>query len=193
MCSGTKKSMLILLFLSCFGSQGFAQKWVLALFKTANQYSSNSPFIQLDSTIKRIWLHPIFHQGDVLVEDKSGKQFISTDSLYGFRTKEGQYFRFYGDLRAEYEILECASICIYKRLLPDYSTKIPQYKHRFYFSVKADSPIVELTLRNLKKTFSYNCSLDVILDTEFRDDESLSQFNAKEHLYHLNYILKSYL
>lgn len=185
--------MLILLFFSCFGSPGFAQKWAFALFKTASQYASNSPFIQLDSTIKRIWLHPIFHQGYVLVEDNSGKQIISKDSLYGFRTKERQYYRFYGNLKEEYEILECASICIYKRVIPNYSTKIPQYQERFYFSLQPQSPIVELTLRNLKKTFVSNCSLEVILDTEFKEDISLSQFNSKEHMYHLNFILKSYL
>ena len=193
MCSGTKKSMLLLLLFCCFGTPGFAQKWVFALFKTATQYSTNRPFIQLDTTIKRIWLHPMFRQGYVLVEKISGKQIISKDSLYGYRTKEGQYFRFYGNLREEYEILECGSICMYKRIIPDYSSKIPQSQVRYYFSLDFGSPIVELSLRNLKKTFVSNCSLELILDTEFKEESSLSQFNSKAHMYQLNYILKSYL
>jgi hypothetical protein len=89
---------------------------------------------------------------------------------------------------SRYKVLEGAAIVIYERQRPGDKPNLfkPIYTH--YFSVKGSDKVYLLTLENLKNIYRDGQAFDV-LDTHFRTDDDLLEYDNIHHQYRINYYL----
>ena len=181
---------LLLLFLVEYSS---AQDRIAGLYRSPEEFMSGRLSFQKNDTLQKIRINPLFYSDQVIIEYSSKKIRLSKDSIYGYTTASGAQYRFYGKSHLDYQILECRYLCIYKALLTDYSTKIPGQTEKYFFSLNAKTPPVELTIEAIKKLFLNHCSLEMVIDSEFKTDDDLRRFNSSKQTYQLNYLLSLYL
>ena len=187
----------IILFALIF-SKSFAQATNLSaetikpnsgIYLTASDYKHNHLHLASDRSAKnKFRLNDLFG-GEKLTVSHEGKNYqFSKDSIYGYQDKDGTDYRFYKSHSSEYKILESGKIVIYERQQP--GSKQTGFKPlvRYYFSNGANNNIYPLSLENLKKEFKGDKVFD-FLDTNFRSDSDLIQYDSYHYQYRINYYL----
>ncbi len=84
------------------------------------------------------------------------------------------------------------TIKIYKFAHPSHSPKeAEKYAPKYFFVVPGSNVLQELTKMNLKKAFPENHMFHDALDTNFKEDKELINYDDFHKMYKLNWIFKS--
>jgi hypothetical protein len=89
---------------------------------------------------------------------------------------------------SDHKVLESGAIIIYERQRPGDKLNLFKPVITHYFSVKGSDKVYLLTLENLKKIYRDGQAFD-ILDTRFRTDGDLLEYDNIHHQYRINYYL----
>lgn len=163
------------------------------IYMTAGDFTSGNLNLKVDckSEKHKIKTHDFSEKPyiDVIHEGKEYK--YQKSEIYGYRDCEGNDYRFAN--KAEYKILESKSITLYERTIfkPNPSGKGAITVKENYFSVKSDSELSSLTIFNLKNAFPDNHNFHDQLETTFKYDENLIEYDSFHKSYKINHILQT--
>ncbi|MGN8068419.1 hypothetical protein [Mucilaginibacter sp. SG564] len=89
---------------------------------------------------------------------------------------------------SDFKILERGAIIIYERQRPGDKLNLFKPILTHYFSIKGSDKVYLLTLENLKKIYKNGRAFE-ILDTRFRTDNDLLDYDTIHQQYSINYYL----
>ncbi|HMH24666.1 MAG TPA: hypothetical protein VK563_22980 [Puia sp.] len=98
----------------------------------------------------------------------------------------GQAYRQVG--REKFVIVDTAGFYLYRINKLVMGEKISRPQDVYYFSVKPDAPVLELTLVNLESAFSANARFRYALEEHFRSDKQLIAYDPWLKVYKLKYL-----
>jgi hypothetical protein len=116
-----------------------------------------------------------FKQSVVKVVTANETVHLEKSDVYGYKDKHNRNFRFYNN--ANYKILDAAAFFIYSREVNVVKGKTKTRETKYYFSADADSPVIDLTISNLKNVFFANREFHDLVDLQFRNDAELARFD----------------
>jgi hypothetical protein len=87
-----------------------------------------------------------------------------------------------------YQILDTTGFYLYSCNKLVQGEKIARPTTVYYFSVKANDPVQELTLANLEKAFAENTRFRYELEAQFRSDKDLIAYDGLLKTYKLKYL-----
>lgn len=161
------------------------------IYFTVSDYQSGHLHLAGDARDKthKIKLNDFFGSDKIKVKHYGKDYDLSKDSIFGYRDKAGNDYRFYKSHSDEYRIVENKSIVIYEKLLPGNKQtsfkSIPEY----FFSKGLTGEIQRLSINNLKNAFKDNNSLVDAIDLNFKSDGDLAQYDAIRKEYKINHLL----
>ena len=98
----------------------------------------------------------------------------------------GQVYRTVG--RSHYRIIDTAGFYLYSINKLVQGEKIARPQTVYYFSVKRDDVLQELTLANLEKAFATNTGFRYRLEAQFRSDKDLIAYDKILRAYKIKYL-----
>ncbi len=103
-------------------------------------------------------------------------------------------FRFFKSHSIEYKILENKTLSIYAIEVsqPSVNGKGFITVLDYYFSLKPDSPIYELTINNIKNAFPNDHSLHDKLDQFFPNDDGINEYDYRHGMYRINHVMENH-
>ena len=155
-----------------------AQNHPAGLYLTTSDYLNHKLSYTTDPAHPdgtKIFAHQFLEGKTVSVVSNGQKQILEKNKIFGYRDSNGDDFRFYGN--KAYQIIDSTGFFIYR------ADKLMQqgkgYKpiKVYYFSTKADSEMLPLTLENIAITFRENKKFRLMVDAEFKSDFSLAAFD----------------
>jgi hypothetical protein len=161
-------------------SKSHAQTQSNGLYLTYTDYINHKQSYTEDANTT-IYIHEFFGGGTVTVT-KDGKDIVlEKDNLFGYHDSSGKDFRFKEN--KAYQIIDTAGFFIYSydELLQHGKGAKPTAV--FYFSKKANGPIVPLTFYNVGKAFPENTKLRYLLDMASAAHEKPDAFDGDENRY----------
>ena len=166
------------------------------VYLTVNDYKTNKLVEEAECTTEKekFERHDIFSRPSFVVINKGKKTTYVKNDIYAYRDCENRVWRFYDN--KEYEILEPKNIFIYRRSKILLNGLTIEKDPVFYFSNGAEGKVKELTLDNLKLTFSNNTAFYNILNAEFNSsketinpDKAVHSYDLSHKMYKVNYLL----
>lgn len=100
---------------------------------------------------------------------------LQKDELYGYQDANNNIYRFFNN--SNYQILDQSGFLLYSRNEYIVEGKVKKRETRYYFSRDAHSPILPLSIHNLKHSFPANEAFHDMLDVHFRNDRELIRFD----------------
>jgi len=166
-----------------------AQNINQGVYLSANDFTSGKiSYINENGNEKyKFYLHEFLNASTIKIikGDKIIK--LKKDSIYGFRDKNNNSYRFYKN--DEFKIINHSSnIILYSKSTLEGDLKNKHLVLIYYFSATADSPVYELTKWNLKSVFINDVPFQKLLDVHFQSDNELSAYNSQSKTYDLNHI-----
>ncbi|MGZ3865495.1 MAG: hypothetical protein ACXVC6_02175 [Bacteroidia bacterium] len=113
---------------------------------------------------------------------------ISKDSVYGYRDRENISHRFYN--KVVYEVLNPREDILLYRIMISGKTKYEEAVFNYYFSKNAHAAVLPLTLGNIETSFGENKLFIDFIETYFKTDEELVEFDPLHKKYKLNRLLE---
>ncbi|MET4142061.1 hypothetical protein [Pedobacter sp. UYP1] len=159
------------------------------IYLTAFDYKHNQLHLASDQSTSNKFRLNDFFGGKTLTLSHEGKNYqFSKDSIYGYRDKDGNDYRFYKSNSAKYKILENGRIVIYERQQP--GNKQTGFKPlvRYYFSDGVNGEVYPLSLHHLKNVFKDQPAFEVI-DANFQTDDDLTKYDNYHHMFRINHLL----
>lgn len=154
------------------------------IYKTPDDYENGKlSFQQQENEQTVIRTDIAFNSSMVKVVESGERHHFQKSDLYGFRNKKNQDFRFYHD--RNYKIEDPKFFMLYSREENVMQGKARIRKTKYYFSKDVDSPILELTIRNLKYAFPFSPQFHDLIDLQFRRDSELTRFDSFRNEYKL--------
>jgi hypothetical protein len=146
---------------------------------------------ECDSLCAKIKLNHFFSGNYISVICKGRKTKLYKDSIFGYHNQNSGDYRFYKNDGKEYRIMEKGSIIIYlsKEIKRSSNGRFINSESIFYFSKTWDSPVVLLTVSNLKKAFPENSKFYELLDIEFGNGKDISEYYKEGNTFKVNYLL----
>ncbi len=119
---------------------------------------------------------------------------LAKSSIWGFRLCDGKEYRIYQG--KEYLILDKGAITVYQ--FTEKSNSSPKSnqtisKTRYFFSEDVDSPLKELTLKNVETSFIDNKKFHDLIDLQFKSDSELLIYDDYYKMLRLNHIFNESL
>lgn len=140
------------------------------------------------STNNKLRLNDFFGGRTLRISHNGENHEFSKDSIYGYRDKEGNDYRFYKSYSTKYKILESGGIVIYKAEQPGNKQTGFKPSVSYYFSDGVEGEVYSLSLDNLKRTFKDQPAFDII-DTNFQTDSDLIKYDNYHHMFRINRLL----
>ena len=113
----------------------------------------------------------------MVVKCKGKKYRLNKDSVFGYTNGRHEHFRFYKSYDEEYKIIEAGNIIVYSypvKIWTGYGRFI-RTEQRYFFSKTADSPILPLTVLELKRAFPENLKFHTMLDLQFGNIQDIKE------------------
>ncbi len=163
------------------------------IYKTSDDFTKGN--LSFDNNCKKriskIKLNDFLSRPYITVKLSDSSLKISKRSIYGYINCRNQFFRFNG--KQELLLLNAGEqILIYKHIIskpPTGRTNVTNY----YFSLGVSSPVVKLTIKNLKNAFPANLPFHHIIDGNFKYNTDLAGFDEANKIYKINSLLKESL
>ncbi len=179
-----KKMIQLLILSSCIYLQSYSQAGV---YLSASDYNNHQIQHKIDCHTGTIKLHRFMRSNPYLsiIEGDETQKFYAKD-IYGYTDCERHTFRLFNN--KEYFIAEAGDIFIYmqKEYVAEYHKK-NHAVYTYYFSVGAESDIMELNISNLKKVYSDNTKFIELLDLYFQNGV-VTEYDDIHKMYKLNYV-----
>jgi hypothetical protein len=136
-----------------------------------------------DCTIR---LHELFGSSTVDMICNGKKQVFSKDKVYGYRDCKQSDYRFFGE--SAYQVIDTAGFYLYSVNKLVQGEKIARPQTLYYYSVRSDDPVQELTMANLEKSFAGNARFRYQLEAQFRSDNDLIAYDGLMKEYKIKYV-----
>ncbi len=171
-------------------ANAFAQTNRSGLYLTAEDYINKKlSYSNKNSNGKyKIKVAPLFNKDRVQVIQNGEKHNFFQFDLFGYRDKNHDY-RFFND--QQYKILDTSFFYVYRRVVSVNEGKAHYQKTNYYFSKKADGKIMDLTIENLKRTFSVNHKFQDLLDIYFKSDDELGLYDSFNKTYKVEHVFRN--
>ncbi|MBL7931593.1 MAG: hypothetical protein JNL60_06820 [Bacteroidia bacterium] len=158
----------------------------LGIYATANDFIQGR--LSYESTKQnpfRIKLHELFNKSYITVKTKTSRIVLSKDSVFGYKDNQGVVYRYFK--HQKYILLNPSEeILLYKQELKVGEAKYRQVAVFYFFSEKAGSPILPLSILNLETCFQNNKRFTEFLEIYFKNDLELSEYDYNHNMYKLN-------
>ncbi len=99
---------------------------------------------------------------------------------------QGQGLRVEG--KEKFRIVDTSGFYLYSINKLVQGEKIARPQDVYYFSVRADGPLLELTRENLEKTFAANARFRYALEAQFHSDRQLMAYDHYLKVYKIKYL-----
>lgn len=136
-----------------------------------------------DCTIR---LHALFGSSTVDMVCNGKKQVFSKDKVYGYRDCKQADYRFFG--QSAYQVIDTAGFYLYSVNKLVQGEKIARPQTLYYYSMRSDDAIQELTMANLEKSFAGNTRFRYQLEAQFRSDNDLIAYDGSIKEYKIKYV-----
>jgi len=181
----------ILLIVVCvFKSSYLNAQRVMGVYLNGSDFLSSKPsFTNSENEKCKIKINDFNYKDYVDVKCKDIKYKFKKDSLFGYCDRAGNDFRFYN--KTIYPVLNRGEqILIYKKEIQVGTPKSPELKIKYFFSKDAYSPIFNLTTNNIESAFEKNIIFKEFLETHFKNDTELAEFDEIHNIYKINRLLE---
>lgn len=133
--------------------------------------------------------HTFLNKGYIDVEHDGKRVRYNKSSIFGFRDVQGHDVRVVG--RGEYTIVDAGPIFIYtsERVVPE--AKRVKTETEYFFSRAAASPVLPLSLANLKRTIPDDHQFHHLLDLNFANGESLTAYDSAAKAFKINTLFRA--
>lgn len=178
-----KKLIALLIFINFTGITTLkAQEHMRGLYMSAEDFTSGK--LTHASKHTHIKLHEVFKKDIIEVKHNDSSYVYKKHKVFGYKENTGEEFRIH-----EYKFYQILNptekILIYK--MPH---GIPQkgqaQAYSYFFSKNAGSQILLLTLKNMEDQFAGNAKFDEFLETHFKTDNDLLEYDNIHKMYKLN-------
>ena len=172
-------------------SAATAQKDSSGIYKTANDFVTGklSLAINCATEMHKIKLNDFFGKDYITVVHDGKKYDFKKSEVYGYKLCDEKIYRFSG--KTDYVIMNPSEkILLYTKEVMQGSKGARIRTNTYYFSNGAASPIVELTIDNLKKAYPNNHKFHDALDSDFKNGEGLASYDSFHKMYRVNHILQ---
>ena len=132
-------------------------------------------------------MHDSFFKNYITIENGDSEIKLNKDSIFGYRDNHTISHRFFN--KNIYTILNPGEeILLYSKESLSTGKGSPAIKN-YYFSKNFRSPVLELSIGNLKIAFKDNISFCEILNTYFKVNADIPEYDSAYKMYKLNYLL----
>lgn len=171
----------------------FAQKDSSGVYKTAEDFKNRklSYAINYKTEKHKINSYVLFNDDVLKVKHQGTAYTLKKSETYGYRNTKWVEFRFVDN--KEYMILNPGeALVIYVYQHPSHSPKeANKYDPMYYFNTNEVDPPKALTKTNLKAAFPENHMFHDALDTQFRNDTELNDYDSFHKMYKLSWVIKN--
>jgi hypothetical protein len=167
-----------------FNREASAQTGNEGIYKTESDFHSGR-LSQANTHYKkyRIKANEVFYKPYIQVKADDSAFTFYKDSVYGYKDEDGRVYRFFKNSR--YQILNPGEkVLVYGVMHHDQKGGIGSMD--YYFSKDDQSPIEELTIRNLQRAFKENKTFCEWLDAHRFTTSDLISYDASAKMYVLN-------
>jgi hypothetical protein len=186
------KTSVYSVFMFCvFSVNLFAQKnnRVKMLYITETEFSTGSPAFDFDCKSKNgILLNDFLIKSYATIKKGDSTYKFIKKNLYGYQTCNGQLYRFF-DKKELLLLNSNEQILIYRRLGARPLSGRTNVTI-FYFSVGKNGKILKLTFKNLKETFVGNALFLGFIESEFKYNTDLADYDENLKKHKLNVLLE---
>lgn len=130
----------------------------------------------------------LFNSEEVKVLVNGKKRKFKKSTFFGYRNCEKKVYRFYKN--NEYQILNSHKIWMYDKPQESGTGMSPDIDIFYYFSVAQESQILPLTIDNLKEAFPDNIKFHDLLDSSFKGETALSDYDKYLQKYSLVHVFE---
>jgi hypothetical protein len=179
------KKLLILVCMSLFLSNSYAQTKLPGIYLTASDFSRNKLSLSaVDGKKYKLKLNKTFYKPTVKIIIGDSTFTVNKDSVFGYRDADNIIYRFSN--KGIYKVINPKEdILLYSRnFLGGY--KNSQTVVKYYFSANANSMVQPLTKWNLKNAFPRDSIFHELLDMYFSYDNDLTDYDSFYNLYKIN-------
>ncbi len=186
-------SLIFVIITNCFFLQPLLAQKEQAI--TMGVYLNGSDFIhhQLSDTFScndhvpaRIRSHELFGRYKLDIIKNGKKKVYFKDELYGYRDCHCHDYRFEG--MNDYRIIDTLGFYLYSNSILMAEEKAAKLVVQYYFSILPSSPVLPLTIANLEKAFSQNNRFRYAIETSFRHDKQLMDYDPVLKEYKIKYL-----
>lgn len=187
-----KKTAILIALLLLIGLAQAQNSHVSGIYLNSHDYeTAKLSYVSQCNAGDKIRLHDIIASSfiSIVIDGKTNR--FSKDSIFGYQNCKNETYRFYQKHDEEFLILENKTVVLYRSYVQITSNngKTNHIVPAYFFSKRADSEILPLTISNLKKAFPGNLKFHDMLDVEFGNGEALSAFSEPNKMYTINYLL----
>ncbi|OFX23761.1 MAG: hypothetical protein A2041_00165 [Bacteroidetes bacterium GWA2_31_9b] len=171
----------------------FAQK--SGVFKSYTDYFANKMEYGIDCAkeVHKIKLNDFWGKDFITVIHDGEPYDLKKAEIWGFQLCDEKVIRFQGE--EDYLVDDKSILWIYSKqsvLSGNPKTGGSKTITTYYFSKGGDGEIQELTLLNLKTAFPENHKLHNAIDSQFKSDASLDEYDQFHMHYKINHFLESF-
>jgi hypothetical protein len=155
------------------------------LYMTATDFSSGKLTYEINclTSKHKIKTADFFDSKTVKVMHGDNTIKLSKSTIWGFRLCDGK----------EYLIVDKSAITVYQiteKLSTSPKSGQNVSKTKYFFSEDVNSPLKELTLKNIETSFSSNKKFHDLIDSQFKSDADLLIYDDYYKMLRLNHIYK---
>lgn len=168
----------------------FAQTEKSGVYLNFNDYLNNKLSYEINCKTEnhKIKLNEFLNKSYITIIHNDQKIDISKDSIYGIVYCDEPLVRFQD--KQHYYLAEKATIWIYFREDPKSQNKSFHIEKKYYFSVKGDGKLMELTKENLKNAFPSNHKFHDMLDAQFTSNANIAEYDSFHKMFKVNHLLQ---
>ena len=185
-----KRKLILLLAINLISRVYSFGQQVEGFFTTSEHFKRNYLSISKRNNKKtKIKLNDFLEEDYITVKSNDTVVHLSKDSIYGYRCKTGETYRFYKG--KTYEILnQGEDILLYQFEQISTYSKNPYKKIEYFFSKEYHTDLIPLTLSNLNKNFTDSRTFMMFLELYFKFDYDLTEYDFEHRKYKINRILE---
>jgi hypothetical protein len=187
------RKLVISLTLVLLSSFSFGQSDSSGVYTTAHDFAIRKLTYGCDckSPNCSISLVTVFPSNKLTVTYEGKKYKLKKTELYGYRTCEKKFYRFFN--KSHYQILNTQGIFLYDKTIESGTGMNPEIETFYYFSITHDASILPLTISNLKDAYPKNTKFHDALDSIFKVDADLMEFDKYLKKYKLIHVFEESL
>jgi hypothetical protein len=166
----------LLLIITVYKAQAQTQSG--GLYLTYNDYATHTLRYATEPVNPKgnvILIHEFIGQKKVTVISNGKKQQFLKNTLFGYHDNYNQDYRFF-DNKA-YQVIDTTGFYIYSYDKLIQQGKGPKPTRTYYFSRKADSPVLPLTPENIAMAFPKNHKFRYMVEVEAKADMKLDAYD----------------
>jgi hypothetical protein len=170
----------------------YAQK--SGVFRTYSDYSTGKMEYGIDCATEKhkIILNDFLGKDFITVVHEGKRYDLKKNEIWGYQTCDEKVIRFQG--KEHFQLQEKGILWIYiQQNVQSGNPKTGGSKTitTYYYSKSGDNEIKELSLLNIKAAFPDNHMLHDAIDTQFKSDASLNEYDQFHKNYKINHFLES--